>query len=61
MVETLQYIFCSSDWEPVDEFYDGIEEYRDLIQEYGYENLKGLAFKDHHPYSDKQENRVTAN
>ncbi|WP_135666695.1 hypothetical protein [Halorhabdus rudnickae] len=47
MVETLQYIFRSSDWEPVDEFYTSIEEYRDLIQEYGYENLKGLAFKDH--------------
>lgn len=47
IVETLQYIFRSSDWEPVDEFYNGIEEYRDLIHEYGYENLKGLAFKDH--------------
>lgn len=47
MVETLQYIFRSSDWEPVGEFQRGIEEYRDLIQEYGYENLKGLAFEDH--------------
>jgi len=47
MIETLQYIFRSSDWEPVDEFYSGIREYRDLIQEYGYENIKGLAFKDH--------------
>jgi len=47
VVETLQYIFRSSNWEPVDAFDDGIEEYRDLIQEYGYENLKGLAFKDH--------------
>mgnify|MGYP006277229227 CR=1 FL=1 len=47
MVETLQYIFYSSGWEPTEEFYDGIEQYRDLTQEYGYENLKGLAFKDH--------------
>jgi hypothetical protein len=47
LVETLQYIFRSSDWEPVDEFYMGIEKYRDLIQEYGYENLKGLAFEEH--------------
>ncbi|WP_225307733.1 MULTISPECIES: hypothetical protein [unclassified Haloarcula] len=47
MVETLQYLFRSSDWEPVDEFYNGIEEYRDLTQEYGYETLKGLAFNDH--------------
>lgn len=46
VVETLRYIFRSSNWEPVDEFDDGFEEYRDLIQEYGYENLKGLAFKD---------------
>jgi len=47
VIETLQYLFRSSDWEPVEGFYDGIEEYRDLTQQYGYENLKGLAFKDH--------------
>jgi hypothetical protein len=47
MVETLQYIFHSSDWEPIDEYYDSLETYRDLIKEYGYENLKGLAFKEH--------------
>jgi hypothetical protein len=47
MVETLQYIFRSSDWQPVNEFYSSIEQYRDLTQEFGYENLKGLAFKDH--------------
>lgn len=47
VIETLQYIFRSSDWEPDDEFCDGIEKYRDLTQEYGYENLKGLAFEDH--------------
>jgi len=47
VVEKLQYLFRSSDWEAVDEFYNGIEVYRDLIQEYGYENLKGLAFKEH--------------
>lgn len=47
MVETLQYVFRSSDWEPVDEFHDSIEQYRDLCQEYGYEQLKGYAFREH--------------
>lgn len=47
MVKTLQYVFRSSDWEPGEEFYEGIEQYRDLTQEYEYEELKGLAFKDH--------------
>lgn len=47
VVETLQYLFRSSDWEPDDVFYNGIGKYRDLIHEYGYENLKGLAFEDH--------------
>lgn len=46
-IETLQYLFRSSDWEPVEEFYHGIEEYRNLTEEYGYENLKGFAFKEY--------------
>jgi len=47
VVDTLQYIFRNSDWSAGEGYYDTVETMRRLYQEWGHDNMKGLAFEDY--------------
>ncbi|AFZ74639.1 hypothetical protein [Natronobacterium gregoryi] len=46
-VETLQRVFRDSTWSATEDYFDGMEQIRELYQEWGHDNLKGLAFEDY--------------
>jgi len=47
MVETLQEIIRDSDWSAGEEYFEGIERYKELYEEFGHDNLKGHAFREY--------------
>lgn len=47
IVETLQTIFRDSDWSAGEEYFEGIEQYKKLYDEFGHDNLKGHALREH--------------
>lgn len=51
-VGTLQMIFRLSDWEPTGEYEVGVDQYRDIAQDYDFKYLKAIAFED---YLEKQD------
>jgi hypothetical protein len=46
MVETLQAMFRDSGWGATEEYFEGIEQYKELYDEFGHNNLKGHAFRE---------------
>jgi hypothetical protein len=47
IVRTLQAIFRDSDWSAPEEYFEGMEQYKELYDEFGHDNLKGHAFRDY--------------
>lgn len=50
----LQNLIRAGDWEAPDEYYDLIEQYRELYEEYGHDNLKGHTFRDYLEKKDEK-------
>ncbi len=47
VVETLQAIFRDSDWNAGEEYFEGMEAFKELYEEFGHNNLKGHAFREY--------------
>ncbi|WP_247731123.1 hypothetical protein [Halovivax limisalsi] len=47
LIDILQQAFRDSTWSATDEYFVGMEQTRDLIEEWGHDNLKGVAFEDY--------------
>jgi hypothetical protein len=43
----IQYLIRAGNWDAPDEYYDGIEQYKELYDEYGHDNLKGHTFREY--------------